>query len=186
MLSDVRFQGKSYIGNLKAGRTTLGNAVSVSVYRMTVYSLRAVMREKLSVQTANEIFFEAGKMAGEVIFDNFLSSSIDEKGLFENVSTFFQKSKIGCFEVLSSRHKKREFIFTLKEDLDCSGLPSDGETKCTFDEGMISGILGKFYGEPFLTTEISCWGTGEKKCSFRSRPVAADKTLNTPVENKKS
>ncbi|MFC1614867.1 V4R domain-containing protein [Gemmatimonadota bacterium] len=48
----------------------------------------------------------------------------------------------------------------------------DGETKCAFDEGLISGILTDYFKLEFETKEVGCWATGEKRCIFRSAPMS--------------
>lgn len=81
------------------------------------------------------------------------------------------KFKMSKFSVQKLDRKNKQFAFGIKEDLDCSGLPPDGETKCDFDEGMISGLLSGFYGGEFFTRETGCWGTGDRSCFFKSVPL---------------
>ena len=45
--------------------------------------------------------------------------------------------------------KKLQFVLTVSEDLDCSGLPIFGETVCDYDEGFIAGILEEYTGKKF-------------------------------------
>jgi predicted hydrocarbon binding protein len=44
------------------------------------------------------------------------------------------------------------------------------EAICTFDEGLIAGILERQLGVPFHVKEIDCWGTGDRVCRFKARP----------------
>ncbi|MFC1614168.1 V4R domain-containing protein [Gemmatimonadota bacterium] len=83
---------------------------------------------------------------------------------------FFLRLGIAKFK-LQKKDENGHFIFSLKEDLDCSGLPTDGETKCDFDAGMITGLLSSYYKRDFFTKETGCWGTGNKSCVFKSIPA---------------
>lgn len=59
-----------------------------------------------------------------------------------------------------------EFVLTVAEDLDCSGLPFVDQAVCTYDEGFITGILKVYTGKEFTVKEIDCWGTGDRVCRF--------------------
>lgn len=64
-----------------------------------------------------------------------------------------------------------EFIFTIAEDLDCSGLPELDYEICTYDEGLLSGLLESFTGKKFNVKEIDCWCTGDRTCRFAANVV---------------
>jgi predicted hydrocarbon binding protein len=75
--------------------------------------------------------------------------------------------KIGVMRVEKSDLEKMEFILTVDEDLDCSGLPLADETVCEYDEGFIAGVLEAYTGREFDAREIDCWASGERTCRFR-------------------
>jgi len=156
------------VGDLAKGRPTLGDTMSIAVYRMVVDSIKTAITMEYGVEKTAEIIYRAGEHAGRVMYAGFLRNVKDETELFEKVRDLFLIFKIGFFEVVSKDDENREFLFDISEDLDCSGLPEDGSTKCIFDEGLISGILYSFYGRHYITHEISCWGTGEESCVFKS------------------
>ncbi len=62
---------------------------------------------------------------------------------------------------------KMEFILTVAEDLDCSGLPFADETVCEYDERFIAGVLEAYTGRVFDAREIDCWASGERTCRFK-------------------
>ena len=163
-----------FVGDLKKGRPTLGNMMRVSVYRLLLYSMKAVMTQELGKQKTNELFYNAGKLAGELIFRGILKEGLTGPALFAEIKDMMLQCKIGIFDVKQCDEQTKTFLFVVNEDLDCSGLPIDGETKCSFDEGLISGIMASFYGVEFETKEIGCWATGEKSCIFRCRPAVKD------------
>ena len=160
------------MGNISQGRPTLGDTMSVAVYRMVVESIKSSIVKECGLEKMAEIIYRAGEHAGKVIYNGFLRNVKDEKELFEKIRDLFLIFKIGIFEVVSKDDESREFIFDISEDLDCSGLPEDGTTKCMFDEGMLSGILKEFYGRSYITREINCWGTGDESCVFKSEMAA--------------
>ena len=71
------------VGDLQKGRPTLGNTMSVSVYRLMIYSLRAALTAKLGKEKADQMVYLGGKLAGEAIHKNMLKDIKDEEELFE-------------------------------------------------------------------------------------------------------
>lgn len=169
----INLESMRLLGDLQKGRPNLGNIMSVSVYRLTMYSIRSVLEVKCGKEMANEIIYDAGRLAGRTIYDNLLQKITSTQTLFEVLIKIFQKAKIGVLSVEKADTRNNIFTLNLSEDLDCSGLPADGETKCSFDEGLISGILTGHFKQEFHTKEIRCWGIGEKFCSFKSMQVSA-------------
>jgi uncharacterized protein len=168
----ANFDKLDFVGDLKKGRPTLGNLMRVSVYRLLVYSMKAVMAEDLGKQKTNELFYSAGMLAGQIIFRGILKDERKDFNLFEEIKDLLFKCGIGIFEVKQYDEQTKTFLFVVKEDVDCSGMPIDGETKCAFDEGLISGILTDYFKLEFETKEVGCWATGEKSCIFRSAPLS--------------
>jgi uncharacterized protein len=55
----------SMLGDIEAGRPNLGPTMHLAVYRLMQFTLRDVLIRDLGVETADRLFFEAGKKAGE-------------------------------------------------------------------------------------------------------------------------
>ena len=155
------------IGDLQKGRPTLGNTMPVAVYRLMLYSIRAELMDRFGKDEANCILYHSGELAGKTIYLNFMSNVKNESELYISIEKLFLGARIGKFKVKKS-NEKGELMFSMSEDLDCSGLAPDGETKCSIDEGIISGILSSYHKKPYITKEVGCWGTGEKSCFFKS------------------
>jgi hypothetical protein len=172
-MQQINLDSLRLLGDLQIGRPNLGNIMSVSVYRLTIYSIKSVLEIKCGKEIANEIIYDAGRLAGKTIYDNLMKNITSTQTLVDVLKNIFLKAKIGMLSVEKADDKKGIFVFNLSEDLDCSGLPEDGETKCSFDEGLISGVLMGHFKKEFQTKEIRCWGNGEKYCSFKSMQVSA-------------
>ena len=82
------------------------------------------------------------------------------------VANIFDDLKVGVFKVEKADEEKMEFMLTVSEDLDCSGVSVDGETKCAWDEGLIAGIFSSFLKVATTAKEIDCWATGAGVCRF--------------------
>ena len=79
---------------------------------------------------------------------------------------------IGILRVEKADPEKGEFVVTVSEDLDCSGLPESGESVCVYDEGFIAALLESYTGRRFVVKEVDCWCTGDRTCRFTAAVVA--------------
>ena len=157
------------LGDIEAGRPTLGKMTSVLMYRLMQFTLRDTINRELGVEKGNQIMYEAGESAGQALYQNLLSDAEDLNDLVTKLTNLLKDQNIGLFKVEKADTEKNEFILAVSEDLDCSGLPDTGEIKCTFDEGLIAGILKGFLGKEVIVKEVDCWGTGDNTCRFEAK-----------------
>ena len=160
------------LGDLKIGRPNLGDSTKVEVYRLFQYAFRDVMEQELGTEKTDELFFKAGKLAGEEFFLHYLQEeSTDFNSFVKNLQDKLKEMGIGVLRIEKSAPESGEFTLTVSEDLDCSGLPELDYEICTYDEGFISGILEKFTGKAFSVKEIDCWCTGDRTCRFEAKII---------------
>jgi len=133
------------------------------------YTLRDVLITRYGVQTANELFVEAGKLAGTQFSKNMLDLSADFEAFVAQLQERLRTLNIGILRIEKADMSKMDFVLTVSEDLDCSGLPIVGETVCDYDEGFIAGILNAYTGKDFEVKEIDCWATGDRTCRFTAK-----------------
>ena len=157
------------IGNVVEGRPNLGTTMDVSVYRLMQFTLRDVLIKKFDVKTADTVFYEAGKFAGEVFCKEFINKDNELNNFIAQLKDLLMKLKIGVLRVEKANIEQMTFTLTVAEDLDCSGLPVTNEQICTYDEGFISGVLGEYTGREFKVKEIDCWASGDRVCRFDVR-----------------
>lgn len=166
--SGYRFQWKD-LGDIEKGRPNLGPNTSVSVYRLMQYTLRDVLITRYGVEAANEVLVEAGKLAGSEFCRNLLDMSLDFSGFVAQLQERLKLLNIGVLRIEKADVDSQDFVMTVSEDLDCSGLPLVEETVCDYDEGFIAGILNTYTGKDFDVKEIDCWATGDRTCRFTAR-----------------
>lgn len=166
--TEYQFQWKD-LGNIEEGRPNLGPSSLVSVYRLMQYTLRDVLITRYGVQTANELLVEAGKLAGTEFSKNMLDLSADFEAFVAQLQERLRTLNIGILRIEKADMSKMDFVLTVSEDLDCSGLPIVGETVCDYDEGFIAGILNTYTGRDFEVKEIDCWATGDRTCRFTAK-----------------
>jgi len=145
------------IGNIGEGRPNLGSTMDVSVYRLMQFTLRDVLIKEFDAETADQIFYEAGKHAGREFCKELITQKDDFNKFVVELQDLLKKLKIGILRIEQADMEKLTFTLTVAEDLDCSGLPPSGETICTYDEGFISGLLSEYTGKNFSAKEIDCW-----------------------------
>ncbi|HCY86013.1 MAG TPA: 4-vinyl reductase [Desulfobacteraceae bacterium] len=158
------------IGDVAQGRPNLGGAMDVSVYRLMQFTLRDVIIQEFDTQTADRIYFKAGKLAGTQFCRKLMDKTLEFQEFVRQAQDLLSTLKIGILRVEHSDMDKMEFTLTVAEDLDCSGLPVTNETICTYDEGFLAGLLEEYSGRPFAVKEVDCWCSGDRVCRFDVRP----------------
>jgi predicted hydrocarbon binding protein len=128
-----------------------------------------VLEQHYGTEMADSLFREAGVMAGKAFYDKFLSNVSDAASLASKIQDSFNALGIGIFRVESAKDDNSHFVFTVDEDLDCSGLPDTSDVVCVYDEGFIQGILESFSEKNFSVREIDCWCTGSRTCRFEAK-----------------
>jgi len=135
------------------------------------FVLRDVLERHLGTKKTDEIFYEAGKLAGTEFYKKYLSAVTDFNEFIKNLQSQLREMGIGILRVEKADIEKGSLILTVSEDLDCSGLPELDYEVCVFDEGFISGILESFTGKRFRVKEVDCWCTGDRTCRFSAEVV---------------
>ncbi|MBI5252080.1 MAG: 4-vinyl reductase [Desulfomonile tiedjei] len=159
------FQWKD-LGNIEEGRPNLGPTTLVVVYRLMQYTMRDVLITRYDAQTASKIMVEAGKLAGSEFCKAVLNTGLGFNEFIADLQEKLKALKIGVLRIEKADLEKMDFVLTVEEDLDCSGLPLLGETVCDYDEGFIAGILDSYTGKEFEVKEVDCWASGERTCRF--------------------
>jgi predicted hydrocarbon binding protein len=151
---------------LEEGRPNLGRETRVEVYRLMQFTLRDVIESHYGTEQADEVFYEAGKIAGNAFYAHFLSGTNDVAEFVKKLQSALKEMKIGVLRIESMTEGAEKITLTVDEDLDCSGLPEIDYEICVYDEGFISGILENFTGRQYLVKEVDCWCTGDRTCRF--------------------
>ena len=159
------------LGDIEAGRVNLGNQTSIEAYRLMQFTFRDVIEQYVGTEKTDKIFFDAGKLAGKEFYNNILTPTKDLNDFIRQLQKVLNDMKIGILRIEKSDMESGEFILTLSEDLDCSGLPELDFEICTYDEGFITSLFECFVGVPFNVKEIDCWCTGDRTCRFSAKAV---------------
>ena len=136
----------SMIGNIGEGRPNLGNTMDVSVYRLMQFTLRDVLIKEFDAESADRIFYEAGRHAGKEFCKELITQKDDFNEFVVELQELLKKLKIGILRI--------------------------DETICTYDEGFLSGLLSKYTGKNFSAKEVDCWCSGDRVCRFEAKPIA--------------
>lgn len=158
---------ETYIGDIEIGRKNLGSEMPVAVYRLFEFTMKEVLIEKFGVETAIEIFREAGYSAGLRFTKEMFDLTVDFNTFIANIQRVMKEQKIGILRLESVDFKTDTMVITVGEDLDCSGLPITGETVCNYDEGFLQGVLKAYTNKDYQVREIDCWANGGRVCRFK-------------------
>ncbi len=159
------------IGNISEGRPNLGDSMRLEVYRLMQFSVRDIMEKNYGSAEADRIFYEAGEFAGKAFHKNLLGDLKDFDSFVKGLQNTLQEMKIGILRVEKSDLEQGNFVITVSEDLDCSGLPEMDYEICKYDEGFIAGLLESYSGRPFKVKEVDCWCTGDRTCRFKAEAI---------------
>jgi predicted hydrocarbon binding protein len=169
-----KFNWDTTVGaDMQVARPSLGPNTRIEVYRLFQFTLRDILEQHYGTEMADNLFREAGVMAGKAFFEKFLAAAKDTADLAAKIQDAFTLLGIGIFRVESAESDNSRFIFTVDEDLDCSGLPDTSDVVCVYDEGFIQGVLESFSGKGFDVREIDCWCTGSRTCRFEAKVLAS-------------
>lgn len=154
------------IGDLEEGRPNLGNTTRVEVYRLMQFTFRDVLERRYGSDIADEIFYEAGQIAGAEFYENLLKGAADFGEFVRMLQNRLLEFGIGVLRVEEADADAKQLVLTVGEDLDCSGLPELDYEVCKYDEGFISGIMESYTGNAYDVKEVDCWCTGDRTCRF--------------------
>jgi predicted hydrocarbon binding protein len=156
------------LGDIQMGRPNLGGMTTVATYRLMQYCLRDAIEKSVGDAETDRIFQAAGMLAGKAIYNQYIAGKEDLNSFLMTFKEILLDMGIGIVRIEKADSETGEFVLTVSEDLDCSGVPETGESICTFDEGFIKAILEAFSGKHYDVKEVDCWSTGEKTCRFRA------------------
>jgi uncharacterized protein len=154
------------IGDLALGRPNLGPLTRLENYRLMQFTFRDVLEQHFGSEKTDQIFFQAGKLAGTAFYQEFLSQISDFNEFVKSLQSTLKDMMVGILRVEKADMAQGSLVLTVSEDLDCSGLPELHYEICTYDEGFIAGLLENFTGHQFKVKEIDCWCTGDRTCRF--------------------
>jgi predicted hydrocarbon binding protein len=154
------------VGNIDEGRKNLGPNMPVFAYRLFEHSIRTELNNQYGEIKSAEILHNAGKISGLELANSVLNLNLPIDEFLSHICDFLEKNHIGILRIEEFNQSTGYIRLTISEDLDCSGLPVTGETVCSYDEGLLAGILEVYTKKEYQVEEIDCWATGARVCRF--------------------
>lgn len=161
------------LGDIALGRPNLGPTTRVEVYRLMQFAMRDVLERRLGTAKADELFYEAGYLAGKEFYRHVVQGAASLDEFVSKLQRQLKELGIGVLRVEEASAAGDRFVLTVSEDLDCSGLPELDFEICVYDEGFVAALLDSFTGRHFKVKEIDCWCTGDRTCRFLAELKAA-------------
>ncbi|MBF0480405.1 MAG: 4-vinyl reductase [Desulfovibrionaceae bacterium] len=159
------------LGDIALGRPNLGPNTRLEVYRLMQFVFRDVFERNYGTEKTDEIFYDAGKLAGDHFYKNIFAGITDFNEFVKKLQIVLKDMGIGILRIEKADLENGSFVLTVSEDLDCSGLPEMDSEICVYDEGFIAGLMESFTGKRFKVKEVDCWCTGDRTCRFTAEVV---------------
>lgn len=159
------------LGDVAAGRPHLGPMARLEICRLMQLRLCFVPEEQLGREAADRLLPEAGQVAGSAFADRLLGPMTSLSDYVRRLQATFQEYGVGIVRVEEADPEQGRFVFTVEEDMDCSGLPETDRDICKFDEGFLAGLLERSMGRRYRVTEVDCWCAGARVCRFVAEAV---------------
>jgi len=169
-----KYAGKNFkattvnTSNVQDINPNVGDPINLVPYRMLQYTIRDVTEQRIGTEPCDQLFYDAGVVAGYFFFDGFMAEfkGLPLNGFVGELQRVLKELGVGVLRVEKADAEKGEFTLTVSEDLDCSGLPDLGLEVCNYDEGFIASIFYKYTGVTFQAKEVDCWCSGDRTCRF--------------------
>ncbi len=162
------------IGDLHLGREEMGLEMPVAMYRLFEFSVREALIQMYGEGEMEKLLMFAGQISGANFTSKYLNLSLPYPEFIKNVRNILVDFKVGFLDIESFDKNTGEFIITVKEDLDCSGMPNISKPLCQYDAGFLAAILSEYTKKTYTAKEIDCWGTGANLCRFEAKPLPQD------------
>jgi len=159
------------LGNIELGRPNLGPTTRLEVYRLMQFTLRDVLEKQFGAEKTDELFREAGYLAGKEFYAHMLGETTEFGEFTKKLQEVLKEMQIGVLRIETADMAEGKIVLTISEDLDCSGLPEKDYEICVYDEGFIAALLESFSGEKFEVKEVDCWCTGDRTCRFTATTI---------------
>lgn len=159
------------LGDIDLGRPHLGHLMRLELYRIMQFTFRDVLEQHFGAEMTDELFREAGRIAGKAFAEHYIGSTADFNEFVRKTQEALRELRVGILRVEEADPEQGKFVLSVEEDLDCSGLPELDFETCKYDEGFLASILEWFTGRPYDVREIECWCTGGRACRFAARAV---------------
>ncbi len=161
------------LGDIGAGRPNLGPNAPLQIYRLMQFCFRDVLERRFGTEAADQVFFDAGFLAGTQFYRNVIGQAADLAEFVRKVQGALQDLRIGVLRIEKAEPATGSYVLTVAEDLDCSGLPESGDEVCVYDEGFIAALFQAFTGREHRVKEVDCWCSGDRTCRFTVNAVAS-------------
>lgn len=106
------------------------------------------------------IMKKIGGDIGESLSVNFQSTDLD--GVLKDIANFWDTHNMGDVAIIDTD----PLSVIVHDCFDCKSMPVIGKTLCSFDEGLLEGILYGKLGLNCTIKETECYGNGYDHCLF--------------------
>ena len=152
------------LGDVQIGRPHLGPNTTVVYYRLMQLSLRKELAARFGDEQADQMLKASGERAGRLVYESFLSDCGTLPALVRELTHFLKEHNVGILRVEEADEESRRFVFTVQEDLDCSGTAE--RTESSSASSMRVSWLGSWVASSTARSRWMRWSAGARAKPF--------------------
>jgi len=107
------------LGDLEKGRPNLGKFTRLEIYRLMQFTLRDVLERCYGAETTDEIFYQAGYMAGRAFYQHLVGEVNGLEAFVRRLQEVLREMAVGILSVEKADLEEGELVLTFSEDVDC-------------------------------------------------------------------
>lgn len=149
------------------GRGNLGPDVPIEVFRAYTYTLADYLTDTMGAQECDTFLHGLGYRSGALVVRTKLDATLPPHEFFNQLKTFLRDNRVGVFRMETYDAESGDFAFTLREDLNYSGLTPTDAVSFSYDEGYFEGVMEVYTGTSYSVHHADSWLDEGFVCRFK-------------------
>lgn len=135
------------MGNMAAGRPTLGNSAPVLMTRLMQRTMAEMLARRFGTGPARRLYYQSGRLAGQEIAFSDLPLQESPPDFWAALCEWFTCSKTA--NLRQEEDQKETVALQMQNGPDCGGEQTEDIAMRHFFAGLFAGIAETYFGTPY-------------------------------------